>query len=77
MRKSHAVELTYAGQNIAVTETATCFVNESQRVVIDLVKALEIDKNFGVGENGELADVTFGLYAAEDTDCCRAVSYSC
>ena len=61
----HAVELVYAGQEIAVTETATGFVNERQRVEIDLVKALEIDKDYGVGENGEFADVTFGLYAAE------------
>ena len=62
----HAVELVYAGQEIAVTETATGFVNERQRVKIDLVKALEIDKDYGVGENGEFADVTFGLYAAEE-----------
>lgn len=62
----HAVELVYAGQEIAVTETATGFVNERQRVEIDLVKALEIDKDYGVGENGEFADVTFGLYAAEE-----------
>ena len=62
----HAVELVYAGQEIAVTETATGFVNERQRVEIDLVKAFEIDKDYGVGENGEFADVTFGLYAAEE-----------
>ena len=62
----HAVELVYAGQEIAVTETATGFVNERQRVEIDFVKALEIDKDYGVGENGEFADVTFGLYAAEE-----------
>ena len=62
----HAVELVYAGQEIAVTKTATGFVNERQRVEIDLVKALEIDKDYGVGENGEFADVTFGLYAAEE-----------
>ena len=62
----HAVELVYAGQEIAVTETATGFVNERQRVEIDLVKTLEIDEDYGVGENGEFADVTFGLYAAEE-----------
>ena len=58
----HAVELVYAGQEIAVTETATGFVNERQRVEIDLVKALEIDKDYGVGENGEFADVTFVVF---------------
>lgn len=62
----HAVELVYAGQEIDVTETSTGFVNERQRVEIDLTKSLEIDKDYGVGENGELADVTFGLYAAKE-----------
>lgn len=62
----HAVKLVYAGQEIDVTETSTGFVNERQRVEIDLTKNLEIDKDYGVGENGELADVTFGLYAAEE-----------
>lgn len=32
----HAVELVYAGQNVAVTETAASFYNERQRVEIDL-----------------------------------------
>ena len=62
----HGVELVYAGQNIAVTETATGFVNERQKVEIDLVKSLEVDEAYGVGKNGEVFDVTFGLYAAEE-----------
>ena len=59
----HAVELVYAGQNVAVTETETSFYNERQRVEIDLVKSLETDEAYGVGNNGEIFDVTFGLYA--------------
>lgn len=62
----HNVELVYAGQDVAVTETATSFYNERQRVEIDLTKSLEVDKDYGVGSNGEIFDVTFGLYAAED-----------
>jgi len=62
----HGVELVYAGQNIAVTETATGFVNERQKVEIDLVKSLETNEAYGIGKNGEIFDVTFGLYAAED-----------
>ncbi|WP_418655313.1 prealbumin-like fold domain-containing protein, partial [Clostridioides difficile] len=62
----HAVELVYAGQEIAVTETATGFVNERQRVEIDLVKSLETNEAYGIGTNGEIFDVTFGLYAAEE-----------
>ena len=62
----HAVELVYAGQNVAVTETETSFYNERQRVEIDLVKSLETDEAYGVGNNGEIFDVTFGLYAETD-----------
>ena len=62
----HSVELVYAGQNMAVTETATSFYNERQRVEIDLTKSLEVDKNYGIGNNGEIFDVTFGLYAEKD-----------
>ena len=62
----HSVELVYAGQNMAVTETATSFYNERQRVGIDLTKSLEVDKNYGIDNNGEIFDVTFGLYAEKD-----------
>ncbi len=64
--ETHAVELVYAGQNVAVTETATSFYNERQRVEIDLVKSLETDEAYGVGNNSEILDVTFGLYAEKD-----------
>ena len=59
----HAVELVYAGQNVAVTETATSFYNERQCVEIDLIKRLMTDEAYGIGKNGEIFDVTFGLYA--------------
>ncbi len=64
--ESHAVELVYAGQEVSVTETATSFYNERQHVEIDLKKSLDVDKEYGVGNNGEIFDVTFGLYAAEN-----------
>ena len=64
--ETHSVELVYAGQEVAVTETATGFYNERQRVEIDLVKSLETDKDYGIGNNGEIFDVTFGLYAEND-----------
>ena len=64
--ETHAVELVYAGQNIAVTETATSFYNERQRVEIDLIKSLMEDEAYGIGKNGEVFDVTFGLYAEKE-----------
>ena len=62
----HSAELVYAGQNIAVTETAASFYNERQRVEIDLIKSLAVDKDYGIGNNGEIFDVTFGLYAEKE-----------
>ena len=64
--EAHAVELVYAGQEIEVTETGTEFYNERQRVEINVIKSLEVDEAYGVGNNGEIKDVTFGLYAAEE-----------
>ena len=62
----HSVELIYAGQEVAVTETSTSFYNERQKVEIDLTKSLEVDEDYGVGNNGEIFDVSFGLYADEE-----------
>lgn len=64
--ETHAVELVYAGQNVAVTETANSFYNERQRVEIDLIKRLMTDEAYGIGKNGEIFDVTFGLYAEKE-----------
>ena len=55
-----------AGQNISVTETATSFVNERQKVEISLKKTLEASDLFGIGQNGELKNISFGLFAAEE-----------
>ena len=62
----HTAELVYAGQNISVTETATSFVNERQKVEISLKKALEVNDLFGIGQNGEMKNISFGLFAAEE-----------
>lgn len=65
-KEKHSVELTYAGQDVAVTETATSFVNERQKVRISLEKILEQDETFGIGKNDEIKNISFGLYAKED-----------
>lgn len=65
-KDGHQVELTYAGQDVAVTETATSFYNERQKVKISLEKILEQDETFGIGKNDELKNISFGLYAKED-----------
>lgn len=62
----HTVELTYSGQNEKVTNTSTSFTNDRQKVVIDLTKILEQDEKFNIGNNGEIRNVSFGLYADKD-----------
>lgn len=64
--ESHTVELTYAGQNEKVTNTSTSFTNDRQKVVINLTKVLEQNEKFNIGNNDEILNVSFGLYADED-----------
>lgn len=64
--ESRFVELVYAGQNVAVTETATSFENERQKVEISLVKSIEQNERFDIGTNGEMKNITFGLFVAEE-----------
>lgn len=65
-RTINHIELTYSGQNEKVTNTSTSFTNDRQKVVIDLTKILEQNEAFGIGNNGEILNVSFGLYADED-----------
>ena len=60
------VELVYAGEHVEITETSASFTNERQKMVIDLKKTMENDEIFGIGMNGEITNVQFGMYAAED-----------
>lgn len=62
----HTVELTYSGQNEKVTNTSTSFTNDRQKAEIKLTKILEQDEKFNIGNNGEIRNVSFGLYADED-----------
>ena len=60
------VELVYAGQEVEITETSTSFYNQRQKALVTLDKVLEQEETFGIGMNGEITAVTFGLYAKED-----------
>ena len=62
----HSVELAYAGQNVEISKTATSFYNERQKAEIKFEKTMELDELFGLGNNGEVTSVTFGLYAAKE-----------
>lgn len=60
------VELTYAGQNVSVTSTDISVYNDRQKVSVSLKKIMANDKTFGIGNNGEITYVRFGIYADED-----------
>ena len=61
------VELTYAGQEIAITDAATLSMsNAHQGVCINIYKYMEQDELFSLGMNGEYKGVLFGFYADED-----------
>ena len=65
--ESQFVELTYAGQEIAVLDTVnTSFVNDYQDVEISLSKVMENDELFGIYGKDCYTSVSFGLFAAED-----------
>lgn len=65
--ESQFVELTYAGQEIAVRDTVnTSFVNDYQDVEISLSKVMEKDELFNIGNSDEYTRVRFGLFAAEN-----------
>lgn len=59
-------ELTYAGQNVSVTSTDISVYNDRQKVSVSLKKIMANDKTFGIGNNGEITSVRFGIYASED-----------
>lgn len=60
------VELIYAGQNVSVTSTDLSVYNDRQKVSVSLKKIMANDKTFGIGNNGEITSVRFGIYAGED-----------
>lgn len=60
------VELTYAGQNVSVTSTDISVYNDRQKVLVSPKKIMANDKTFGIGNNGEITSVRFGIYADED-----------
>ena len=63
--KVYPVELKYAGQNTTVTSSSVSITNERQKVSISLTKEMECDNLYEIGIGNEIANVVFGLYAAE------------
>lgn len=61
------VELTYAGQEIAVRDTVnTAFENDYQGIRVSLSKVMENDELFGIYGKDNFSSVRFGLFSAEE-----------
>lgn len=58
-----AVTLSYSNQEEELSFTDITIGNTRQKVSIDLHKAMEKDKDFNLGENGEYENVAFGLFS--------------
>lgn len=65
-QEAQLVELTYAGQEVSVTSASTGFVNNRQKLQLSAEKAMEQNETYGIGMNGEITAVSFGLYAKND-----------
>ncbi|MFQ8953520.1 MAG: collagen binding domain-containing protein [Oscillospiraceae bacterium] len=58
-------ELKYAGQEVKITSTAVSINNKRQKAVIRLLKYLEKDEIFNLGNTSEYTNIKFGLFATE------------
>ncbi len=47
------------------------FENERQKVEISLVKSIKQNERFGIGNNGEMKNISFGLFTAEEIGICQ------
>ena len=64
--KLQYIELTYDGQTEEVRQIECTATNERQKVSITLNKVMQRNYLFGIGDNTEYINVTFGLFAAAD-----------
>lgn len=64
--ETYTVEIKYAGQNVEVTNTDLKVENIRQKAEITLQKVLEKFDLLGIGDNGEIANVAFALFADEE-----------
>lgn len=60
------VSLEYKDSNTRIVTNVVTIKNQRQKLQINLKKFMEIDETFGIGNNNEIKDVSFGVYAKED-----------
>ena len=60
------VELTYAGENVKINKVSVGLYDERQKASVELKKAIETDKTFGIEDKDVYKDITFGIYASKE-----------
>ena len=67
--QEHIVELTYAGQEYEIASpTELRIQNERQKVAIRLLKSIEADPVFEIGQEDTYQAISFALYAQEELE---------
>lgn len=66
--KEYDVTIKYGGETVKVTNADITIKNTRQKAEVSLTKLMDKDEQYGIGDNDELLEVSFGLYANQDIE---------
>lgn len=64
--KEYEVTIKFGGETVEVTNADIKIQNTRQKAEVSLTKVMEKDEQYGIGDNDEILNVRFGLYANEE-----------
>ena len=64
--KEYEVTIKYGGETIKVTNADISIKNTRQKAEVSLTKVMEKDEQYRIGDNDEILNVRFGLYANQE-----------
>ena len=64
--KEYEVTIKYGGETVKVTNADISIKNTRQKAEVSLTKVMEKDEQYGIGDNNEILNVRFGLYANQE-----------
>ena len=64
--KEYEVTIKYGGETVKVTNADISIKNTRQKAEVSLTKVMEKDEQYGIGDNDEILNVRFGLYANQE-----------
>ena len=66
--KEYEVTIKFGGETVEVTNADIKIQNTRQKAEVSLTKLMDKDEQYGIGDNDELLEVSFGLYANQDIE---------